>query len=233
MNWKTLAWALVATVFATSPGLACKGKKVLFEDSFAEEDPGWTVSDRAKVQGGKMVLTAPAGRISTVLYKADVYDQADICVDLKVADPKEASIGGIMFAVEDTNNFYTFWISPMAQTAGVIRMSKGKWLDPVSARKFDGVNNQAGASNTIRLTLNGPRATAYVNDKKFIDFRINPLRRRRRRQKPAGLGILEPEGHRPSLDRRVRNRADSQAVRVEAGAISIFCLTAMLRRRQQ
>ena len=105
MNWRTLACAVVVTVFATSPGLACKGKNVLFEDNFAEDDPGWETWDGSKVEGGFMKMAPQPGHIATVLYKADVFEKADICVDLKVPEAKDPAIAGLMFAAEDYDNF--------------------------------------------------------------------------------------------------------------------------------
>lgn len=185
MNWRMLACAVVATLLAASPALACKGKKVLFEDNFSEEDPSWDTWEGARVEGGVMRMSPQPGRIALVLYKADVFDKADICVDLKVPDAKESSIAGLVFAAENYDNFYTFWISPVYQTAGITRLSKKRWLDPVGARKVEGMNVKVGDTNTLRLTLNGSRATAYINDKKFIDFRINEV---------AGGGFIGLEG---------------------------------------
>ena len=108
MNWTTLACAVAVSVFATNPGFACKGKNVLLEDNFAEEDPAWDTWDGAKVDGGYMRLAPQPGCIATVLYKADVFEKADICVDLKVPDAKDPAIAGLMFAAEDYDNFHMF-----------------------------------------------------------------------------------------------------------------------------
>jgi hypothetical protein len=173
---KILTFAAVALVVATSPSLACKGKNVLFEDNFAEVDPAWDVWDQTKIEDGALKITATAGRIAEIFYKADSYEKADICVDAivpDVTDPKNQGSASLLFEAQSYNDFYALYVSPANGTVSVARLFKNKWLYPVPSRKVDGINTQPGAKNTLRVTLNGARATAYVNEHKIADFRIN------------------------------------------------------------
>ncbi len=176
MTIKTLACAAVVLIATTGSSLACKGKNVLFEDNFAEADPAWDVFSDTKIEDGAMKITAPAGRIAPVLYKADVYDKADICVDAivpKIDDPQKNMGSAALLFEAESDNFYAFYVYPAYGTVTVARLFKHKWLYPVPVRKADGINSEPGAKNTLRVTLNGARATAYVNDHKIADFRIN------------------------------------------------------------
>jgi len=173
---KALAFAVVAAVFVTSPAIACKGKNVLFEDGFTDVDPAWEIGDQAKIENGTIKITATTGHLAQVLYRADTYDKADICVDAitpGVNDPANLGTPALLFSAQGYDDVYFLYISPPNGTAAVARLFKNKWLYPVPYRKVEGIVAQPGATNTLRVTLNGARATAYVNDHKIADFRIN------------------------------------------------------------
>ena len=177
MTRKALAIAVVATVFAASPALACKGKNVLFEDSFADTDPAWEMWDQVKIEDGAMKITATPGHVAEIFYKADTFDKADICVDTIApdmsGDPKNLGVPALLFSGQAYDDVYFLYAAPAFGTAGVARLVKSKWLYPVPFRKLDGIKNQSGATNTLRVTINGAKATAYVNDSKLADFKIN------------------------------------------------------------
>jgi hypothetical protein len=174
MTSKALAWAVAATVVATTPAFACMGKSVLFEDKFTAAEPGWELWERISIGGGALRIRTDPGYIAPVFYKADVYDKADICFDLTIpslTDP-EKPLAGLLFSAVDLGNFYYFWFNPTG-AIGVSRLFNKRWLSPVQPRKVEGINTASGAKNTFRLTLNGGAATVYANGEKIVDFRIN------------------------------------------------------------
>jgi hypothetical protein len=176
VTFKLLAWAILAAVFAASPAVACKGKSVLFQDSFVKANPAWEMFDQTKIQGGAMEITATAGHIAPIFYKGESYDKVDICVDAivpDVSDPKNQGVSSLLFEGQGYDDFYAFYVSPAFGTATISRLLKNKWLHPVPVRKVDGIVSQHGGKNTLRITLNGAHATAYVNDNKIVDFLIN------------------------------------------------------------
>jgi hypothetical protein len=173
---KAMAWAVTAAIFAASPALACKGKNVLFQDNFAEVNPRWEMWNQTKVQDGAMQITATPGHIAPIFYKGESFDKADICVDTivpTVNDPKNQGMPSLIFEGQAYTDFYGFYVSPANGVASVTRLLNNKWLHPIPLRKADGIITNAGATNTLRITLNGAHATAYINDTKFIDFLIN------------------------------------------------------------
>jgi hypothetical protein len=171
-----MVWAALAAIIATGPAVACQGKSVLFEDNFAAVNPRWEIWNQTKVQGGAMQITATAGHIAPIFYKGEAFDKADICVDAivpSVGDPKTLGMPSLIFEGQAYDDFYAFYVSPGFGTAGVLRLLKNKWLRPIPFRKADGIVTSPGATNKLRLTLNGAHATAYINGVKFTDFLIN------------------------------------------------------------
>jgi 3-keto-disaccharide hydrolase len=179
MMMKSVIYAVVAAALATSPALACKGKNVLFEDDFAEPDPAWGMWDAISITDGSLIIKTGASGIYSVLHEADVYDKADMCVDVTI--PKYGKPGDVaaslLFGAQyngDSKNYYQFWISPNG-SVGVSRLLNGKWTNPVPSRKVEGMPTAPGSKVTMRVTLNGNRATIYVNDIKVVDFKVAPV----------------------------------------------------------
>jgi hypothetical protein len=187
---KILPWAVMTLALAASPAFACKGKNVKFEDTFAKVNPAWEIWNQTKVQNGAMQITATPGHTAPIFYKGEAYDKVDICVDAivpDVSDPNNQGIPSLLFEGQGYDDYYGLYVSPAAGTALVMHFLKNKWLTPVPARKVDGVVAQRGGKNTLRITLNGAHATAYVNDNKIVDFLINA-------SEGGGLVGLEVDG---------------------------------------
>lgn len=176
-----LAIAMAVSVLA-SPAYACKGGKVQFADDFRDVDPAWNIEaapDRYAISGGKLAIS-PDAKITplgnwTNLYTGSFFGDADICVTITFpteAGAEDAS-GGIAFWATDINNLYKFGISP-AGTASIIRWQNGKVLMVASWRKTDALKTTPGATNTIRVTLNGSSAATYINDKPFVTIKGQP-----------------------------------------------------------
>jgi 3-keto-disaccharide hydrolase len=176
MTSKILAWVLLAAVFAASPAVACEGKKVLFQDSFAKVDQKWDMWNQTKVQDGAMHVTAQAKHIAPIFYKGEAFDKGDICVDVITPDASDADNLGmpsLLFEGQAYDDFYAFYVNPAYGTAAIAHLLKGKWLNTIPFRKVDGIVAQRGGKNTLRVTLNGAHASAYVNGNKIVDFLIN------------------------------------------------------------
>jgi hypothetical protein len=176
MTSKVMAWAALAAIFAAGPAVACQGKKVLFEDHFAAVNPRWEMWNQVKVQSGAMQITSTAGHIAPIFYKGEAFDKADMCVDTiapAVGDPKYLGMPSLIFEGQAYDDFYAFYVNLANGTAGISRLLKNKWLHPIPFRKADGIVTAPGGTNTLRLTLNGAHATAYINGVKFTDFLIN------------------------------------------------------------
>ncbi len=170
MNYRILsAVALAATVCLASPALACKGNNVLFEDNFADDSNWGNIGDGSSMADGIFTLKAEKGFTYHYFYRGDTYDTVDICLD--VAQLTEGDAGaGILFAAEGAESYYQFWVNPLGG-AGVSRYAKNRWVTPVPFRRV----KLEGKKATLRLTLRGSKATAYVNDNKLADFKVTPV----------------------------------------------------------
>ena len=179
MRCEALPLAFAALLLAAASANACKGKNVYFHDNFNATDPGWGLYDPSTVAiaNGWLKLSPQPQHYAFIYYRADVYEQADVCVDAVVQGGSGVpdGEGGLLFADEDNIGFYHFWISPKNRTAGILQWSAsaGKYLVPVAARAAQ-FNTAAGAKNTLRVTVNGGQAAAYINDRLFVSLPIKP-----------------------------------------------------------
>lgn len=165
------AAAVAAAVCVANPAFACKGPNILFEDNFNEaDDSAWgDISEIGSIGEGVMKINAKKDYIYHLLYQGDAYEKADMCVDVAMLSKGDAG-AGLIFAAQSTESYYWFWVNPLG-LAGVQRLNNKKWFAPVPARRLQ----LSGEKATIRVTLDGAHATAYVNDQKFADFKVSPV----------------------------------------------------------
>jgi len=162
--------ALAAAVCFASPALACKGTNVLLEDTFEDDSTlGTDVSEFGAIADGTFKLTAKKGYFYHLFYRQDTYDKADICLTVALLNGVEAG-AGLLFNAAGGDDFYYFWVNP-GGVAGIQRLQNKKWTKPVPSRK---VQTDAKKPVTLRLTLEGDHATAYVNDQKLANFKVKP-----------------------------------------------------------
>ncbi len=181
-------WLIVAAIgfsLMTNPASACKGAKVLFSDDFRVADPAWGIDAAPSVGSigfGKFTIAptnsvADSGSITTwtFLYSGSLFGDVDICATIIFpnTDAAKDQVAGIAFWGSDISNVYKFNISP-AGTASIVRRQNGKAIFPVAWRKADAVKVTPGATNTLRVTLNGTSASTYINDKLFITIKGQP-----------------------------------------------------------
>jgi hypothetical protein len=176
MRWAAFGLAVAAALSATAPAVACKGKNVLFQDSFNTANPGWGQYDKnvVKIGGGSLDLTPLPGHYGFAYYRGDVYQQADACVDA-VAGAGSAipdGEGGLVFGDEDYIGLYFFWVSPKSGTVGVLQWAEAgnQWTQPMVAKKVPAINTSVGGKNTLRVVVDGTRAMAYVNDQFVVQL---------------------------------------------------------------
>lgn len=167
MTWRILASAVVAVGLMSGPALACKGTSVLLEDNFRQVDAAWDQADWFSIGAGQAKITPDKGYGLTVFYNGTLFENADMCVDLtmpEIGNPDE-TIGGVVFWGDDYSNYYGLFVSGHG-TAAILRYQNKRWLAPVRWRKVD-MKPQAGASNTLRVKMDGNTAQTFINDKPF------------------------------------------------------------------
>ena len=164
-----VAVLLVASSLAATPALACKGKSVLYRDDFRKVDPAWDRHNWFAIGSGRAQMTPDVGKALTVVLNGATFDQADLCADMAMADPAnpQKPFAGLVFWVQDYGNLYGFMVSA-AGTAAIVRAQSRKWAQAVPWRKVTNLRTRPGAVNTLRVTIEGDRATAYINDQTFV-----------------------------------------------------------------
>jgi hypothetical protein len=172
MSRISLLGALIAAMLVSTSALACKGKTVLLEDDFMVADPGW--SNSIVIGGGTAKLTAERDEFVVELHSANDYGDADICVDVML--PQEGgddAWGGIAFWAEHEDNFYWYTMNAIGAVE-VRRFRNNKWLTPMKERRVPRVDARPGTTHTLRVTVQGSKATLYVDNIKVTDLNGQP-----------------------------------------------------------
>ena len=169
-RWLQAVMVAGAVTLAATPAFACKGAKTLFTDDFQEVDASWGLdAPDVTVEDGK-VKVKPQPNISNLLiYKGLNFGEADVCLTVRmpnVVSNNDNTMAGPVFWQKDYDNYYMFMITPSGY-AEIARKLAGKWVSVIDWKADSDIKTQAGASNTLRVTLSGNTITAYVNDAKF------------------------------------------------------------------
>lgn len=178
--------AVVGLSLSSGAAFACKGTQTLLRDDFTDVDPAWSNVDGSAVTiaNGALTIHSDAGKFAYSQYGGLEFPGADACVTVvgPAAASKQVTQGGI--------GFFTgvAWLIAYVQsdgTAGVEGLQNGHWINPVPARKADGIKTGVGAANQIRLVWKAPPDDSgnqtvdpfvqmYINDKPFAKFKAQP-----------------------------------------------------------
>src|SRR5262245_45071221 len=174
MATRLFVTAIIAMSLVSGPALACSGKEI-FSDNFTGTGRGWQKWKGAAIGAGKAVLTPEPEKSTALVYGGELFEDADICVELTVDKPRDPqkTVGGLILWDEDWNNHALFLISPDG-AATVIRYQKGKRLTPIAWEDTDLVDTKPNAVNRLRLTLKGRSQVVYINDKVFGELKMAP-----------------------------------------------------------
>lgn len=148
----------------------------VFQDSFTELNPAFKTEDPSIVQvrDKKLALQPPEGKAAPRVYTNDIYDRVEICAKVSIAKPEDGIYGGLIFGAKNYASYYQLSISPAKGTAQVGRSWNGSWLFPIPAKEFAAVKRGPGEVNELRIAVDGPRTSVYINDQKFGTFLGDP-----------------------------------------------------------
>lgn len=163
-------------LMAASPAFACTGESVYLEADFQTHDLAWGEEDaRFKVSDGEVILN-PAPGSQTARWNAGVnLEDLDACVTITTPDATteaSRSYAGLLFWLEDKNNFYEAVISPNGLLT-VARKIRGKLVEavPVPWTKANALKLGPGEKNRLRVTLEGQTVVVTINDSEVARFR--------------------------------------------------------------
>jgi glucose/mannose transport system substrate-binding protein len=166
-------FAIVA-VLLLHPVCNVFGGDILYEDDFTNLDPSWgTPGDILSVKDGKLVLKPALNTTQSVLNQSNVFDDADIQVEVTLSSGDAIVAGGLIFWAKDYSNFYCLCVD----ADGSFKISHfvtDRWLTPVGWTESAAVNKGIGQVNKLRVVIKGRQATAFVNDQQVISINGQP-----------------------------------------------------------
>ncbi|MEE8531075.1 MAG: hypothetical protein V3S34_02550, partial [Hyphomicrobium sp.] len=172
---------------ASAPG--CADGKVLYVDNFRAHDPTWGRKDaRLKISSGKAVFTPVPGTRTFRWNRVFVFDDLDACATVSLAkgtSDATASYAGLMFWVEDNQNYYQAVIAPNGYFT-IARIINGRDAPsrPIKWTKTNAIKYGAKKKNTLRLILKGDQVGVLINGKEVANFTGEPPSR------PSYIGLL-------------------------------------------
>jgi glucose/mannose transport system substrate-binding protein len=165
--------AIVALLLG-APVRSVFGAEILYEDDFTNLDPSWgTPGAILSVKEGRLVLKPAPNTTQSVLNQSNVFDDADIEVQVTLSSGDPIVPAGLIFWAKDYSNFYCFNID----ANGSFKISHfviDRWLTPVGWTDSPAINKGIGQSNKLRVLTKGRQATAYINDKEVITINGQP-----------------------------------------------------------
>lgn len=154
--------------------------EVLYQDNFANLDPGWgRPSEILNAKDGKLTLKPALNTTQSVLNQSNAFHDADIGVDVAMSTADENAgggldvPGGLIFWAKDYSNFYCLCINGIGSFK-ISHYLDGQWLTPVSWTENEAINKGAQQVNRLRIVTKGGEATAYINDKQVASIKDQP-----------------------------------------------------------
>jgi glucose/mannose transport system substrate-binding protein len=150
------------------------GSDLLYEDNFTNLDPSWgTPGDILSVKDGKLILKPALNTTQSVLNQSNVFDDADIALEVTLSKGDSIVPGGLIFWAKDYSNFYCLSIDANGSFK-ISHFVTDRWLSPVGWTESEAINKGIGQSNKLRVTTKGRQATAYINDKEVVAINGQP-----------------------------------------------------------
>src|SRR5271165_1001764 len=173
-NLYTFCISALITLLSLAPIRNVRGGDVLYEDNFTNLDPSWgTPGDILSVKDGRLILKPALNTTQSVLNQSNVFDDADIAVDIILSAGDLIVPGGLIFWAKDYSNFYCLSIDANGSFK-ISHFVTDRWLSPVGWTKSEAMNKGIGQVNNLRVVTKGRQATAYINDKEVVTINGQP-----------------------------------------------------------
>jgi glucose/mannose transport system substrate-binding protein len=175
MNQRFYAAPFIALLLL-SPVRSVLAGEILYSDNFSKLDPSWgALGEDLSVKDGKLTLKPSRNTTRSVLNQANVFDDAEITVEVNLSSGDPSVPGGLIFWAKDYSSFYCLCIN----ASGHFKISRyviDRWLYPVNWTPNEAINQGVGQINKLRVATKGRQATVYINDKQIITFNGQPPR---------------------------------------------------------
>src|SRR5277367_5403810 len=164
----------IFTVLLLHPVLNAFGGDILYEDDFTNLDPSWgTSGDILSVKDGKLILKPALNTTQSVLNQSNVFDDADIQVEVTLSSGDPIVAGGLIFWAKDYSNFYCLCIDGKGSFK-ISHFVTDRWLTPVGWTESDAIKKGVAEANKLRVVTKGRQASAFINDKQVITINGQP-----------------------------------------------------------
>ncbi len=174
-----LAVAAGVGVSAGARGDDAAGWKVLFDGTSTDQWRNYnkdTLSDKWQVKDGALVLTGKGG--GDIITK-EQYGSYELSLEYRIG---KGGNSGLMFHVQEVKGKPPYDSGPEIQIQDNVAgrdPQKAGWLyqfyqapvDPQTGKPTD-ATKPAGEWNQLRLTLDGPKGTVWMNGVKYYDFEV-------------------------------------------------------------
>ncbi|MBV8900473.1 MAG: substrate-binding domain-containing protein, partial [Verrucomicrobia bacterium] len=168
-------WMLVAWL-CSGAWAAARASEVLYADDFTNLDPTWgTPGDIIRVQNGKLVLKPAPNTSQNILNQSQVFEDAEIAVDVNITDGATEVPGGLIFWAKDYSNFYCLCINANGRFK-ISRYVTDRWLNPINWTESNALNKGLGQVNKLRVVTTSHQAMVYINDTPVLTFNGQPPR---------------------------------------------------------
>src|SRR6516165_12005341 len=122
--------ALLA-VLLLAQSVGAPAAEALYEDNFASLDPSWgRPGERLSVKDGRLTLKPALNTTQSILNQSNVFDDADLSVEVSMPAGDANVPGGLVFWAKDYTNFYCLCIDATGHFK-ISRYVTDRWLQPV------------------------------------------------------------------------------------------------------
>jgi TPR repeat protein/serine/threonine protein kinase len=150
-------------------------QKILYQDDFSRLDPSWGIfGDILSVKDSKLILKPAVNTTQSVLNLFNIFNDADIQVEVTLASGAPTVAGGLVFWAKDYTDFYCLSIDANGSFKISHFVTSG-WLIPIAWTKSEAINKGVGQVNKLRIVTKGVQMTAFINDKQVITMTGQPL----------------------------------------------------------
>jgi hypothetical protein len=129
----------------------------------------WKIVEDKTAPGGPLVLAqtskSPGSVFNLCIAEEGKYKDVDISVAFKAMAGNQDQGGGIIWRVQDNNNYYVVRMNPLEDNFRFYTVVGGKRKELVS----EDIKAEAGKWHTMRVVHKGNKIQCYLNGKKLIE----------------------------------------------------------------
>jgi len=150
------------------------------QSNFQAGDHKWPIASTTwidhSVSDGALTLKYRKDIASQLLYSGDVYNDVQICVNVKLVESvaPDKEYASLVFWAKDYTSYYVMWFDPSG-LVGVLRKAGDRWLYPMPPQNHVAINKGVGQTNSLRVALHGNSAEFFINEHRIGSITGEPV----------------------------------------------------------